>query len=167
MAVHCDVCGTRIFSAAENEGSFLTTPDFKSASPFGGTRIDNTCEDCGYELRVAVTEAAGEIMKAITPDEVGPAHAKTIPDDVIASFNELIVQNWDGEATAVVKQDAVIALILAKMPSASREELFAKRWLDIEPIFELAGWRVHYDKPGYNENYEAFFEFTRRNKRGR
>ena len=27
-------------------------------------------------------------------------------------------------------------------------------------LFEEAGWNVQYDKPGYNENYDAYFKFT-------
>jgi hypothetical protein len=41
-----------------------------------------------------------------------------------------------------------------------RNEIFKNHWLDVEEIYEEAGWQVAYDKPGYNETYEASFEFT-------
>jgi hypothetical protein len=53
MAVHCDVCGTRIFNAFENDGSFQT--EDKS------NRVSNSCEDCGKELRAAVSKAVEAI----------------------------------------------------------------------------------------------------------
>jgi len=38
--------------------------------------------------------------------------------------------------------------------------IFDNHWLDVEPIFEDCGWKVEYDKPGFNENYPATFKFT-------
>lgn len=43
-----------------------------------------------------------------------------------------------------------------------RQEIFDNCWLDVEDIFEEVGWKVVYDKPGYNESYPANFEFTKK-----
>ena len=38
--------------------------------------------------------------------------------------------------------------------------------MDIEPVFEQAGWKVDFDRPGYNEGpYDAYFQFTKKKKR--
>ena len=42
-----------------------------------------------------------------------------------------------------------------------RKEIYDKNWLDVEDVYESAGWKVEYDKPGYNENYEPTFTFSR------
>lgn len=41
-----------------------------------------------------------------------------------------------------------------------RNVVFANKWLDIEDIYREQGWRVDYDKPAYNENYQASFTFA-------
>jgi hypothetical protein len=64
MAVFCGVCAGRIDCAPENEGSFQTTgKDFGGwdVKQHGGSRIEDTCEDCAPALRAAVTEAARKI----------------------------------------------------------------------------------------------------------
>jgi hypothetical protein len=47
----------------------------------------------------------------------------------------------------------------------NRNEIFKKGWLDVEEIYGKAGWKVEYDKPGYNEDYAAHFIFTNRRHR--
>ena len=49
-------------------------------------------------------------------------------------------------------------------PNKIKEEITSKtiydnNWLDIEDIFREAGWKVTYDKPAYNESYDAYFKF--------
>lgn len=38
------------------------------------------------------------------------------------------------------------------------------RWLNFEEAFRKNGWDVAYDGPGFNESYDAYFQF--RAKRG-
>ena len=92
------------------------------------------------------------MVKPITPSEV--SSGKCIPDEVVEAFNELIV-----ECGGCVRQVDAVARILSKMPGVSRETIFARGWLDIEAMYRKAGWRVVYDKPGYNEDYEANWQF--------
>lgn len=95
-------------------------------------------------------------MKPITPDEVGKRARAIIPPFVIKAFNDLIVLNWyNGEA--VVSQKDVVAEI-------KKIEIrgFKTTWLNVEPLYEEYGWTVEYDKPGYNETYDAKFTFRKR-----
>lgn len=91
----------------------------------------------------------------IKPSEIGQAKLKFIPPEVIESFNELISINYT-DGRAVVKQDEVVKLIGQKLSS---ETSFNYNMLNVEESFRAAGWKVRYDTPGYNEDYEAFFEF--------
>jgi len=99
-------------------------------------------------------------VKPITPAEVTDKKLKVIPDGVIEAFNELIAENWDGHFSAFT-QKAVTQRIKEKM----KHQSFDIKWLDVEPIFEEIGWRVEYDKPGYNESYPAAFTFEKREKK--
>ena len=97
-------------------------------------------------------------MKPITPAEAKKKKHEAIPNEVIEVFNNLIEEKFNGE-DAKVLQDDVILGILEKL-NVDREEIFAKHWLDVETIFEEAGWQVKYDGPAFNESYAAYFVFT-------
>ncbi len=99
---------------------------------------------------------SAERVQPISPKEVIDKKLSSIPSEAIEAFNELIAQNT-GRANIVVKQEEVVALMVKK--GLHREQIFKNGWLDIEDIYRKAGWRVEYDKPGYNEDYEPTFTF--------
>ena len=99
----------------------------------------------------------GNVVKPIRPEEVVKVKGQNMPKEVIETFNEFIAKEWDGRR-AFIFQDK-IAKAIAKKLGVSTKVLFDNHWLDIEGIFEEAGWKVEYDKPGYNEDYEASFTF--------
>ncbi len=97
------------------------------------------------------------MIEPIRPDEVVSLKATQIPDQVIGVFNTLIAENWKGDRAAI-KQD----LVMERLESLAipRHLAFANHWLDVEDVYRAAGWVVEYDKPGYNEDYDAFFVFS-------
>ncbi len=114
------------------------------------------------------------MTKPISPDEVVLIKEKIIPKEVIEAFNEIISKNWDG-SSSTFKQKDITALILQKMNGAvddirhpdnrdvfTSQYLYDNKLLDVEPIYENNGWSVYYDKPGYNETYDATFCFKRK-----
>lgn len=98
-------------------------------------------------------------VKPIKPSEVTKVKASAIPPKVIEAFNELIAENWDG-SSARVTQDEAVKRIMKKLKLKKREIVFDKSYLDVEPVFEEAGWSVKFDKPGYCESYEAYYVFS-------
>jgi hypothetical protein len=99
----------------------------------------------------------------VTPQEALNLKKENIPDYVFTAFNELISENLSN-GRAKVEQPNVVARILQKAAigniEITRSEIFSKGWLDVEGIYRKAGWKVEYDKPGYNESYDAYFVFT-------
>lgn len=95
--------------------------------------------------------------KAIRPTEVIKARKASMPDVVIEVFNDLITKQFDGHSAYVTQEAAVRALVSKGLV---RNQIFSNGWLDVEDIFEKAGWKVKYDKPGFNESYDAYFEFS-------
>lgn len=93
----------------------------------------------------------------IKPSEIVGKH---IPDAVIEVFNELISENYIG-GHATVMQDDVVSRVAEKM-NVTRSHIFQKGWLNIEKLFTKAGWKVTYDKPAYNETYDANFKFSKK-----
>lgn len=111
-------------------------------------------------------------MKPITPSEVGATKASIFPPEVFQSFNELIASHCVNGA-ATFRQDEVIERMWGLMypgmegtgageqvKSRWRREVFSEGWLNVEDAYRAAGWKVEYDKPGYNETYEATFTFS-------
>lgn len=103
------------------------------------------------------------MTKPISPREACAAFTSSIPDEVFEAFNELLAERSKiGEAI-----DRVLAkLNRGVVLKATRQMLFDRHWLDIEAAYRDAGWTVEYDRPGYCENYEAFWTFRARRKDG-
>ena len=108
------------------------------------------------------------MTKPITPAEVAAAKVESIPPEVYEAFNELIVAAWDSEHRAVIVQDTVVKAVLAKLKSAgmsiTRQALFDTGWLDVEDAYRKVGWTVTYEKPAYNETFEATFTFSKKRR---
>ncbi len=105
----------------------------------------------------------------IKPNEVEAEQEASIPEEVFEAFNDLIVKNMRG-GWATVMQPDVVQLIKAKFDArndgrkVTSEEIFSQHWLDVEQHYHKAGWTVEYDKPAYNESYEASFTFKKKAK---
>lgn len=106
--------------------------------------------------------------EVVTPATIAEKKKQVIPKEVFDAFDELIAANYDGDG-ATVMQNEVIALILTNFNKGkseaeyiTRQTIFDKNWLNVEEVYRNAGWRVNYDKPAYNESYEASFEFLRK-----
>lgn len=99
-------------------------------------------------------------MKPISPDEISNNLAEILPHAVISAINNLLKDSYRGHGSVTIKQKDVVAEIMRLNPAITKEEIFAKKYLDIEQLYSRNGWVVKYDKPAYDENYDAFFEFT-------
>ncbi len=89
-----------------------------------------------------------------TPDEVG-AVTPDIPPEVFDIVNEML-------ASSLTVMQGVLVERICKRLGVERAAVFGNHWLDFERAYEAAGWEVRYDKPGYNEDYEPFWEFERK-----
>lgn len=108
-----------------------------------------------------------EGLRPVRPEDIKANTA--FPDFVIQAFNDLITENLRNGVAYVLQEDIIKRIIAAQLPasvsssqiSQLRSQIFSKRWLDVESVYRDAGWKVYYDKPGYNESYNAYFKFTR------
>lgn len=103
-------------------------------------------------------------MKVYTPKDA-ELNSKNIPDFVFDVFNDLLSKKWNGGKEIIITQDEAVEAILSKYRSeydieALRSVVFDKHCLDVESIYEKSGWKVTFDKPGFNEFYKAYFTFT-------
>ena len=108
------------------------------------------------------------MAKPIRPDSLIKLIEDGIPDEVIQAFNALIAKEWDGQE-AMITQNAVVREILSNFRKSdkpmSSQNLFDLNYLNIEDLYRKEGWKVVYDKPSYNEDFEPTFTFTPKAKR--
>ena len=93
----------------------------------------------------------------LRPEDMHAAKARVIPQHVFEAFDEEIARAWDGKRS-VVMQEAVLMNIMTRH-GCTRDVVFSNKWLDVEPVYRAAGWKVTYDKPAYCESYPASFTF--------
>lgn len=97
-------------------------------------------------------------MKPISPDDIV---APEIPNFVIDIVNRLIRQNYQSRRKcSIIEQREIVKEIKATINA--NDLAFDIKWLDFEELYRSVGWNVEYDKPGYNESYEATFKFTKK-----
>lgn len=95
-------------------------------------------------------------MKPLTPQEAQQSFNNNLPDFVIESANELIVENLDSYGGAHFTFDDLEERIKSKMTGDTE---FNHKWLDVEDVFRKFGWSVSVDKPGYCETYKGNYTF--------
>lgn len=96
--------------------------------------------------------------RPIKPEEVPKLLCNTIPPEVFDVFNKYIALNYSNGGPVIVYQSDVVNDLVAT-GKFSRDEIFDKGYLNVEPAYRDNGWKVRYDKPAYNESYAAYFEF--------
>ena len=99
-------------------------------------------------------------MKPIRPSECAEQEGSHIPEIVISVVNSFLKERYRNDGKITIKQDEIIARIQRLNPDLDRREIFDNKWLDFETVYRKNGWEVNYDKPGYCETYDAYFEFT-------
>lgn len=103
------------------------------------------------------TAGAGAIP--LSPETAREAQMDAIPPGVISIFNNLIVENFSANTNSA-------KVLLEDFVGALRENLgndFPSFYLDVENVYRAAGWLVEFDKPGYNESYNASFQLRKMN----
>lgn len=114
---------------------------------------------CGALKPYQAPESGVAVVKPFTPADAQKCKSTWLPNEVIETVNELLAKNYR-EGTITIKQKDIEEQVLLKMPHLSSKDLYDRNYMDIEETFRSHGWDVRYDKPGYNESYSAFFEFT-------
>jgi hypothetical protein len=85
------------------------------------------------------------MVKPITPDNVVEKKEQIMPDFVIEAFNTVIAKNYTHGSARFNKDEAIDAIVKASQSSVTRQKIFDEKWLDIEDIYQQAGWKVSYD----------------------
>lgn len=104
-------------------------------------------------------------MKPITPEKVEQIRIHEMPEAIIQATNELIVRKWNGHEANVKVEEIVeqqFRVSGEEQTVAARKELFEKHYLDIEPAYREAGWKVRFESPDYTEDFPSYFVFSKK-----
>lgn len=97
-------------------------------------------------------------MKPITPNQCKEAQKTIVPDWIIAAFNELIIQKWDGKQSKITVCDLDSYF---ESRDANFDECESRGMLKIIPIYSESGWEVVKDCDA--DINEWFWVFTIKN----
>jgi hypothetical protein len=98
------------------------------------------------------------LVTPIRPQDVVSTKLTIFPDKVIETWNKMIATHYSGKSSHISQREIVDKL--ADVMNVNETEILKRGWLDIEDIYRKVGWKVDYDKPGFNETYEPTFIFT-------
>ena len=124
---------------------------------------------------MAIIEAPYRI-RPITPAAAKAARVKVIPQEVFEVVNELIVRNLKPNGSTqmysrinqkdimngILEYQLLRDLLIRDFPGIDLDRaIIDSGWLDFESVYRDSGWTsVTYNRAGYNESYDAYFEFT-------
>jgi hypothetical protein len=98
-------------------------------------------------------------VKPVSPDDVVGLKTQLLPDEVLEAANELIAENYDRQGFSFTVHE-LADRIMRKLPGITKDQIIAQNYLDIEETYRAQGWIVGYDRPGYDETYDANFKFS-------
>ena len=106
-------------------------------------------------------------IQPFSPAEARKAKVFFLPKELIQAVNELLAERY--------KDNGDIRITLKDVKARCRkilgiDDMFSSDdpmndwpssvW-DFESAYESGGWKVSYDKPGYNESYDGFYIFKK------
>ena len=84
---------------------------------------------------------------------------KGLPDFVVRAVNEVIEENYSRSSFTFTQIELVNKILRYAPDGTSREKVFKKKWCDIEEYYREAGWKVSYDSPCLDTNFDAYYKF--------
>lgn len=99
------------------------------------------------------------MIKPLSPEEAKAAQEESLPDEVIETVNYFLTKR---ASNLVIRITVAEVREMLNRKGFTTEQIYGDNLLDIENVYRKAGWKVTYDKPGYNESYEPYWDFSKR-----
>lgn len=97
-------------------------------------------------------------VKPITFEEAYDSKVNGIPNEIIIATNKLIVENFNIQD----KSAKVYFKDILDNVSFEKGRVYRNHWLDIEPLYEEAGWDVSCYTPAFCESFDSYFVFSKK-----
>jgi hypothetical protein len=97
-------------------------------------------------------------VQVIAPEEMVKAWQQALPDEVVETFNEMLMKQFNGKTASIPEQ--VLLFELEKKNVSSRTVL-EQRWLtQTMELYKERGWKVVYKDYGGSDEYVMCFDFS-------
>ena len=108
-----------------------------------------------------ITMQGGRVktVKPITPEQAKGKIKDVIPQAIIRAVNECISEKFRDNGSFTILQKDIIAKAIKFDERLTSHNIYEKKYMDFEALYRESGWKVSYDSPAYDENYEAYFTF--------
>jgi hypothetical protein len=105
------------------------------------------------------------MSKPLSPDEIKSYAGQSFPDYVFDGVNNELARRIDHNGWARLIQNDVADAIVQAAESLGvdidRSYLYSKNYMDFEPAYRAAGWKVTYYKSPYYSSDDSYFEFEK------
>lgn len=109
-------------------------------------------------------------IKPFTPAEAKAQKVFALPPELIKAVNELLAERYVDRGVIHIKLIDLKArcrkIILAENLQMSSITDPLASWdqsvWDFEPVYRQHGWKVSYDSPAYNESYDGYYIFEKK-----
>ena len=99
-------------------------------------------------------------IKPLSPLEVKQKAIESIPSEMVQAVNELLIENASRSSITLKQKDIEARFNKLSNGKYNHVDIYDKGWMDIEPIFRNAGWKVRYESPDRDQSFDEFFTFT-------
>jgi hypothetical protein len=97
-------------------------------------------------------------VEPIKPKDILDNLEDVIHPAVVQAVNELLKEQFRGGSCTIKQKD--IESRAKKISGVTSTEIYDKKWMDFEPIFRKAGWKVSYNSPDRDEDFDSYFSFS-------
>ena len=103
-------------------------------------------------------------IKPITPEEALENKDLSIHPGIhpgiIKIINDIISTQYSKGGSVTIKEKDIVNMFLKGHSEFTVVKVYNDHMLDFESLYSKNGWKVEYDKPAYNETYEATYKFS-------
>lgn len=98
-------------------------------------------------------------VKPMSPTEIKQKAIESIPDEMIQAVNELLIENASRGTITIKLKDIEARFRKLSNGKYNSIDIYDKGWMDFESAFRQAGWKVSYESPARDENFESYYRF--------
>lgn len=125
-------------------------------------KMESAVENENYELAAKTRDSFNKSIESSTPKEVEESVEYVIHPAIIQAVNELLKEEYVSGKSVVLLQKTIVKKAKSICKELTEKKIFDKHWMDFEPIFRQAGWKVSYESSAWCETYfDEYYKFSK------
>lgn len=125
-------------------------------------KMETAVESENYELAAKARDSFNKSVEPSTPKEVEESANYAIHPAIIQAVNELLKEEYIPGRTVTLLQKIIVKKAKSICKELTERQIFDKHWMDFEPVFRKAGWKVNYNSPAWCETYfDEYYKFSK------